>query len=88
VNYALNAFNVTVCTYGGENDPQLLASTSMLDAADALDVPIKMIVGPKMGHAFDPEGQKQFMAFHLEQSVKGRPRSGQRREIRFVTHTL
>jgi len=88
VNYALNAFNVPVCTYGGENDPQLLASTSMAESADVLDVPVKVIVGPKMGHAFDPESQKQFLAFHLEQSLKGRPRSGQRREIRFVTHTL
>ena len=88
VNYALNAFNVPVCTYGGENDPQLLASTSMAEAAEAVDVPIKLIVGPKMGHAFDPESQKQFMAFHLEQSKKGRPRFGQRKKIRFVTHTL
>lgn len=88
VNYAMNAFNVPVCTYGGENDPQLLASTSMAEAAETLDVPIKVIVGPKMGHAFDPESQKQFMAFHLEHSQKGRPRFGERKEIRFTTHTL
>ena len=88
INYAMNAFNVPVCTYGGENDPQLLASTSMAEAADILDVPIKVIVGPKMGHAFDPESQKQFMAFHLEKSAKGRPRFGQRKEIRLTTHTL
>ena len=88
VNYAMNAFNVPVCTYGGENDPQLLASTSMAEAAEVLDVPIKVIVGPKMGHAFDPESQEQFMAYHLEQSAKGRPRFGQRKEIRFSTHTL
>jgi dienelactone hydrolase len=88
INYAMNAFNVPVCTYGGENDPQLLASTSMAEAADAVDVPIKVIIGPRMGHAFDPESQKQFMAFHLEQSEKGRPRFGQRKEIRLVTHTL
>lgn len=88
VNYAMNAFNVPVCTYGGENDPQLLASTSMAEAAEVFNVPIKVIIGPKMGHAFDPESQKQFMAFHLEQSAKGRPRFGQRRQIRFSTHTL
>ena len=88
INYALNAFNVPVCTYGGENDPQLLASTSMAEAAEVLDVPIKVIIGPKMGHAFDPESQKQFMAFHMEESQKGRPRFGQRKEIRFTTHTL
>ena len=88
VNYAMNAFNVPVCTYGGENDPQLLASTSMAEAAETLDVPINVIVGPKMGHAFDPESQKQFIAFHLEHSQKGRPRFGERKEIRFTTHTL
>lgn len=88
VNYAMNAFNVPVCTYGGENDPQLLASTTMVESAEVQGVPIRMIVGPKMGHAFDPESRKQFMAFHLAASEKGRPRFGLRREIRFTTHTL
>ncbi len=88
VNYALNAFNVPVCTYGGEDDPQLLASTTMNDAAAAFDVPIKVIVGPKMGHKFDPQSLKEFMAFHLEKSATGRPRFGERKEIRFSTHTL
>jgi len=88
IDYAMNAFNVPVCTYGGENDAQLLASTSMAEAAAVLDVPIQVIVGPEMGHAFDPESRKQFMAFHLAQSEKGRPRLGQRKEIRFTTRTL
>jgi len=88
VNYAMNAFNVPVCTYGGENDPQLLASTSMRDAAEVVDVPLKMIVGPKMGHAFDPDSLRQFMAFHQEQSRNGRPKYGQRKHIRFTTYTL
>jgi len=88
VNYALNAFNVPTCTYGGENDPQLLASTTMAEAAKKQDVDIKVLVGPEMGHAFDPQSQKDFMAFHLEKSVKGKPRFGERREIRFETRTL
>lgn len=88
IEYAMNAFNVPVCTYGGEKDPQLLASTSMAEAAAALDIPLKVIVGPNMGHAFDPESLKQFMEFHLAQSAKGRPRFGQRKEIRFTTRTL
>ena len=33
IDYALNAFNVPVCTYGGENDAQLVASTSVHSAA-------------------------------------------------------
>lgn len=88
VNYALNAFNVPTCTYGGEKDPQLLASTTMAEAAKKQDVEIKVIVGPDMGHAFDPQSQKDFMAFHLEKSAKGKPRFGERREIRFETRTL
>ncbi len=88
INYAMNAFNVPVCTYGGEIDPQLVASTSMAEAANALDVPIAVIVGPKMGHKFDPESQKQFMAFHIAKSESGRPRFGQRKQIRFTTSTL
>lgn len=88
VNYSMNAFNVPTCTYGGEVDPQLLASTTMADAAKAHGVDIKVIVGPKMGHAFDPESQKEFMAFHREKSNKGRPRFGERKEIRFETRTL
>lgn len=88
VNYAMNAFNVPTCTYGGEVDPQLLASITMAEAAKAHGVDIKVIIGPKMGHAFDPESQKEFMAFHREKSAKGRPRFGERREIRFETRTL
>jgi len=88
IDYALNAFNVPVCTYGGENDPQLLAGANMTEAAKLLNVPIRLIVGPKMGHAFDPESQKQFMAFHLENSAKGKPRFGERKQIRFTTRSL
>ena len=88
VDYALNAANVPVCTYGGELDPQLAASTTMAKAAAALDVDIKVIVGPGMGHKFDPESQKQFMAFHEAQSTKGRPSQYDRKQIRFTTRTL
>ncbi len=88
IDYALNAFNVPVCTYGGENDPQLLAGASMTEAAKQLNVPIRLIVGPKMGHAFDPESQKQFMAFHLENSANGKPRFGERKHIRFTMRSL
>lgn len=88
IDYALNAFDVPVCTYGGENDPQLLAGESMTEAAKELGVTIKLIIGPKMGHAFDPESQKQFMAFLNEHSETGKPRFGERKHIRFTTRTL
>ena len=88
IDYALNAFDVPVCTYGGENDPQLLAGASMTEAARELGVTIKLIIGPKMGHAFDPESQKQFMDFLQEHSATGKPHFEQRKQIRFTTRTL
>ncbi|MCA9064258.1 MAG: prolyl oligopeptidase family serine peptidase [Planctomycetaceae bacterium] len=88
VDYALNAFNVPVCTYGGELDPQLAASTTMQKAAAEEGVDMRVIVGPQMGHKFDPESQREFMKFHLEKSAEGRPSSFKRKQIRFETRTL
>ena len=88
VDYALNAFNVPVCTYGGEKDAQLLASTTMVDAAAKLDVPIKLLVGPGMGHKFHPDSFKEFMKFHTDASAKGRPFFPGMKHIRFTTRSL
>jgi len=88
IPYALNAFNVPICTYGGELDKQLAASTLMVEAAKAKEVPIKFIIGPKTEHKFHPDSFKEFMAFHQQNVEQGRPTSRQRREIQFVTHTL
>ncbi|MCA9047630.1 MAG: prolyl oligopeptidase family serine peptidase, partial [Planctomycetaceae bacterium] len=88
VNYSLNAANVPVCTYGGENDAQLLASTTMVDAAREQGVDIRLLIGPGMGHKFHPDSFKEFMAFHAEKSAAGRPHLLARDHIRFVTRTL
>ncbi len=88
LDYAMNAANVPVCTYGGENDAQLMASTSMVEAARQADVDIKLLVGPGMGHKFHPDSFKEFMAFHKEKSEAGRRRGTGRPEIRFTTRTL
>ncbi len=88
IDYALNAENVPICTYGGELDAQLAASTEMVDAANKLNVPIKLLVGPGMGHGFHPDSFKEFMAFHLAHSKKGRKRYPGRRNIRFISYTL
>ncbi len=66
VPYALNAFNVPVCTYGGEIDKQLVASTTMVKQAQRLGVPIKLLIGPGTGHRFHPDSFKEFMAFHKQ----------------------
>ena len=88
IDYALNAANVPVCTYGGENDAQLIASTSMQQAARDLGVDIRLLVGPGMGHKFHPDSYKEYMAFHLEKSQAGRPRGLRRKQVRFTTRTL
>ena len=85
---ALNLANVPFVTYGGEKDPQLLASTTMQQAAQQLNVPLKVIIGPEMGHAFDPASRREFMAFHEQASLTGRPRFGERTRIRFTSSTL
>ena len=88
LDYALNAYNVPICTYGGELDKQLAASLNMVEAAKSQDVAIKMLIGPKTEHKFHPESFKEFMAFHRENAKLGRLSAQQRREIRFVTYTL
>ena len=88
VEYALNAANVPVITYGGELDKQLAASTEMVSAAEKRDVKIPLIIGKGMGHKFNPESLEKFMAFHAEHNRKGRPSYPGAKKIRFITHTL
>ena len=85
--YALNLANIPFVTYGGEKDPQLLASKIMKEQADLLDVPLKMIVGPNMGHKFDDKSKKEFMAFLAKHVEKGRPAFPGSKSIRFTTST-
>lgn len=88
IDYSLNAFNVPVCTYGGEKDSQLVASTSTVEAAKKLGVDIELLIGAGMGHKFDPESRKKFMEFHIEKSKAGRPGFPGRKKLRFTTRTL
>lgn len=88
IDYALNMFNVPVCTYGGELDAQLVASTKMIERGKELGVDAKLLIGPGMGHKFHPDSYKEFMSFHIARSNEGRPRFPGRKQIRFVTWTL
>lgn len=88
IDYALNMFNVPFCTYGGELDAQLVASTKMIERGKELGVDAKLLIGPGMGHKFHPDSYKEFMAFHVARSTEGRPRFPGRKQIRFVTWTL
>src|SRR5579872_1415315 len=88
IDYTLNAFNVPICTYGGEKDEQLIASTDMVERAAKLGISIKLIVGKGMGHAFNPESFKEFMAFHGDRQQAGRDVYPGTRKLKFTTHTL
>ncbi len=87
VDYALNADTVPVITYGGEHDKQLLASTTMVAAAQLFSIEIAQLIGPNMGHKFDPDSFQKFMAFHKRHSEAGRPPAPERKELRFITYT-
>ena len=88
IRYAQNMANVPLCTYGGELDPQLAASTMMVDEAKKLEVPVKFLVGPNTEHRFHPDSFKEFMAFHHEKSKAGRPAFPGAKTIEFVTYSL
>jgi len=87
-DYAMNAFNVPICTYGGELDAQLVASTKMAAKAKTAGAEIKVIIGPKTAHRWHPESEKEFLAFHAAKSKEGRVGYPGLKHIRFITHTL
>ncbi len=87
IEYVLNASNLPVCTYGGELDEQLVASTSMVEAAKKLEVDIKLLIGPGVGHKFEPKTEKEFMEFHTEKMKAGRASYPGLRKVRFITYT-
>lgn len=100
IDYARNAFDVPILGYGGEVDPQLQASTNIVDALKAEGVSFKTdglvttaegldfrrVVGKGMGHKIDPASQALIDAFHDEHARRGLDRTPKR--IRFVTYTL
>ena len=100
VDYALNAFDVPIAGYGGEDDPQLQASTHIVDALRSLGFNLKTdglitrgegidflrVVGAKMGHKVDPASARILAAFHDEHAKSGANLNP--KHIRFVTYTV
>jgi dienelactone hydrolase len=100
VDYAVNAFDVPIVGYGGENDPQNQASKNIEAALVALGVPMKTnglvtrtkgvdflrVVGKGMGHAVDKDSAKLMKEFHDEHAQKGTDLYP--RKVRFATYTL
>jgi Prolyl oligopeptidase family len=100
VDYALNAFDVPIAGYGGEKDPQLQASTNIVDALKGLGFTLKTdglvtrgegidflrVVGAGMGHQVDPSSAKILADFHDAHAARGAGLDAKR--VRFVTYTL
>ena len=86
VDYAENAFNVPVVAYGGEIDPQLRAAQNIEERLKKLDIPMKLLVAPKLAHQFPPEWQKKVAEAREEYLNKGR--SDYPPRVRFTTYTL
>ncbi len=87
VDYSMNAFNVPMIGYGGENDPQRAAAESVAAAAKENGIEIDVLVGKNMGHKFDDDSKTKFMSFLAEQNKTGRPGYPGRQELRFITYT-
>jgi dienelactone hydrolase len=99
-DYAVNAFDVPIVGYGGENDPQMQASKNVEAALVALGVPMKAeglltraegpdflrVVGKGMGHAVDKDSASLMKSFHDQRALKGS--DPYPRKIRFATYTL
>jgi dienelactone hydrolase len=100
VDYAINAFDVPIVGYGGENDPQNQASKNIEAALVAQGVSMKTdglvtkaegldftrVVGKGMGHAVDKESAALMKTFHDVRATRGS--DPYPRKIRFATYTL
>ena len=98
VDYALNAVDVPVVGYGGEDDPQLRASVSVREALEqegykfqqspfeytTEDLGALFLIGPKTQHRWHPESKEKSDAFLLAQQSHGILEHG---SYRFVTFT-
>jgi hypothetical protein len=99
LDYAVNAENVPIVGYGGEDDPQLRASVLIRKAlahegysfkAEGLnyeseDPPALFLTGPKTQHRWHPESKNQANVFMLLNQSRGRGEAP--KYIHFVTYT-
>jgi predicted esterase len=86
VDYAENAFNVPVVAYAGDQDPQLQAARNIQARLQPLQIGMKLLVAPGLGHSFPPEWRKKAEDAYAPYVAKGR--EDYPRRVRFVTYTL
>jgi hypothetical protein len=85
-NYAPNAWNVPIVGYGGENDPQLQASTNIREVLERQGMLAALralfLVGPQTAHKWHAGSKKQSDEFIASVLPRRKPE-----RIRFVTFT-
>lgn len=87
IDYALNAANVPVVTYGGGKDKQLVSSTRMVEKAKANDIDIALYISPEATHQSRMPAYQDYLADLLTHSKQGRPAWPGKKQIRFITYT-
>ena len=70
--YARNLFNLGVIAYSGEVDKQKQAADVMARAFAAEGRDLQHVIGPKMGHKYDPASQAKILTFVRKELSKGR----------------
>ena len=89
-NYARNFMNAPLIAYSGERDKQMQAARVMETALATHGERLRHVIGPKMGHNYDPDSLKEILR-SLRQSVDAVDRestSMRPTNIRLQTRTL
>jgi dienelactone hydrolase len=89
VDYSLNAFDLPIVGYGGEDDPQLQASVNIRrqlvrEGLKPGELRALFLIGPHTQHQFHPQSKAESDKFLDAQVERGRQTPD---HIRFVTYT-
>ena len=85
-DYAINLKQCPTIAYSGEKDIQIQAAQMMEKGFEKEGMKLLHIIGPKMGHKYDPDSAQKVDAWLADKAIKGLedyPKS-----IHFVTYTL
>ena len=85
-DYSVNLKQCPTIAYSGEVDRQIQAAQMMEKGHEKEGMKLLHIIGPKMGHKYDPESAKKVDAFIAEKAKEGLIKVP--KEIHFVTYTL
>lgn len=86
--YVRNLFNLPVVAYSGEKDKQIQAARVMESAFAKENKTLRHIIGPEMGHKYDPASLKKILEL-MDQATQAKQKPWmQRDQILLQTQTL